>query len=206
MARIYSGRFRNQGPACRSTEVASSSRRPPRPRRRSQRLLPPSRLALCQCPAESPAPGTVQHRRRTGRGPQSGCQRRARRARRDSQHARRGHGVGAVGGRQGPREPGACALEVSLRVRHRRRSDAGSRLDSAERPAGSEFLRTIGDLCPHVPGSAQRTSAATRCRTLGGNAADSLRTVSTWGRRRSPCSSALTAWIDRPAIVAIPPG
>src|SRR5437764_4323930 len=44
--------------------------------------------------------------------------------------------------------------------------------------------------------------SASRAGAERSRAAESARTVSTWGRRRSPRSSALTAWTDRPAIVA----
>src|SRR3954470_23514174 len=43
---------------------------------------------------------------------------------------------------------------------------------------------------------------ASRAAPVKSRAADSARTVSTCGRRRSPRSSALTAWTERPAIVA----
>ena len=60
----------------------------------------------------------------------------------------------------------------------------------------------IGAAQAWSPLSATAAPAKPACRRIRSRAADSARTVSTWGRRRSPRSRVLTAWTDRPAIVA----
>ena len=138
-------------------------------RRRSRGRPTPARSAHCPVPQgirQRPEPFDAAGE--TGRGPRRDCRRRVRRARTDcSACATHVHVAGAVGERQGARERGACALEFSLRVPHQCRARrALSTRRRAEGTAGSESVRTTGGLRPHVRGSARRTSAPTRCRTL----------------------------------------
>ena len=89
----------------------------------------------------------------------------------------------------GIREPQPQRLQVSIAA------------EQAVRARGSETPRSSstaarGSRCPRAPTSASRVAP------VRSSAADSARTVSTWGRRRSPRSSALTACTERPAIVA----
>ncbi len=87
-------------------------------------------------------------------------------------------------------EPVLQRLHVRIAAEQDRERPAAAKRRSVRRPPRCEQAR------------ARSSSSASRVAPVRSSAADSARTVSTWGRRRSPRSSALTAWTDRPAIVA----
>ena len=83
------------------------------------------------------------------------------------------------------------AQEAACRPRARRAASSGSGGGSALPRAGGDERTT-----------ARRDQIASRVAPVRSSAAHSARTVSSCGRRRSPRSRALTAWTDRPAMVA----
>ena len=134
IARRYDTSARNHGPACRSTDAASSSRRSASaasPVDRATFAIPFSEFPIPHGIASARNPSTLRANRVAGGGriakgvfnvPEQMLSLR--------DHFRV---AGVVGELEGAREPGACALEVSLRVPHHGRSDQRSRLGNGRK-------------------------------------------------------------------------